>query len=31
MKNYGFEPFETVIALITTQYISDHVSRTELV
>lgn len=30
MKNYGFEPFETVIALITTQYISDHVSRTEL-
>jgi hypothetical protein len=30
MKNYGFKPFETVIALITTQYISDHVSRTEL-
>ena len=30
MKNYGFEPFETVIALITTQYISDHVNRTEL-
>ena len=30
MKNYGFEPFETVIALITKQYISDHVSRTEL-
>ena len=30
MKNYGFEPFEIVIALITTQYISDHVSRTEL-
>ena len=30
MKDYGFEPFETVIALITTQYISDHVSRTEL-
>ena len=30
MKNYGFEPFETVIALITTQHISDHVSRTEL-
>ena len=29
-NKYGFEPFEAAIALITTQYISDHVSRTEL-
>ena len=30
MTKYGFEPFEAVIALMVTRYISDHVSKEEL-
>ncbi len=30
MTKYGFEPFEAVIALMVTRYISDHVSKAEL-
>ena len=30
VNKYGFEPFEMVIALMTTRYISDHVSKEEL-
>lgn len=29
-NKYGFEPFEAAIALITTRYISDHVTKAEL-
>lgn len=30
MTKYGLEPFEAVIALMVTRYISDHVSKAEL-
>lgn len=30
VNKYGFEPFEAVIALMTTRYISEHVSKAEL-
>ena len=30
VNKYGFEPFEAVIALMVTRYISDHVSKAEL-
>ena len=30
MTKYGFEPFEAVIALMVTRYISEHVSKAEL-
>lgn len=29
-NKYGFEPFEAVIAQMTTRYISDHVTKAEL-
>lgn len=29
-NKYCFEPFEAAIALMTTRYISEHVSRAEL-
>ena len=30
MTKYGFEPFEAVLALMTTRYISEHVTKAEL-